>query len=331
MFAFCLATLICFAMSTNDSLLLFSGRKRIIDSFVMTAQQYDHAEWCLVDQITTMRETDGGTRSLVPNEVNSTMDDMDDVYEQQPSSEKQAAWSEFNDYCRICKQSQYFPKKLKKEGLMSIGGIYLGVIEERGKDIEANPPFVNCNLADFVDETGYFDLVQFLALNKKSFPYLYKLACCLSSLRTSEVGCERFFSVAGYVSNPRRTRLKVRHYEAIAMLKQNMRHVYVDEDWVVQEYMSLEDSNEWDESETRSDKLVDYLEDQMHNDNGAMGNASAIDEQDEFDGQQWEIANNQPLDKPVEKQDTKSTSSDDSDSSSDDSDSSSSSDDSVDD
>ena len=83
----------------------------------MTEQQYENAEWNLVDQITTMRETDGGARILVPKEENKCMDDMDDVYEQQPSSEKQAAWLEFHDYCRICKQSQNFPRKLKKEGL----------------------------------------------------------------------------------------------------------------------------------------------------------------------------------------------------------------------
>ena len=290
----------------------------------MTEQQYENAEWNLVDQITTMRETDGGARILVPKEENKCMDDMDDVYEQQPSSEKQAAWLEFHDYCRICKQSQNFPKKLKKEGLLSFGGINLGAVEERGKDIEASPPFIKCNLADFVDSTGYFDLVKFLSLNQKSFPFLYKLACCLSSMRTSEVGCERFFSVAGYVSNPRRTRLKVRHYEAIAMLKQNMKHVFVDEEWVVREYMSLESSNKWDESETRQDKLIDSLEHKLYEENG--DDSSTIDDQDTYDADDLRSDIIQPLDKPGNEPDTAKSTNNDNSSSSDDSDSDSDSD-----
>jgi hypothetical protein len=55
----------------------------------------------------------------------------------------------------------------------------------------------------------------------------------------NKVGCERFFSIAGYVSNPKRTRLKVQHYEAIAILKRNMQQLFIDEDWVVQQYMQM--------------------------------------------------------------------------------------------
>jgi hypothetical protein len=80
---------------------------------------------------------------------------------------------------------------------------------ERGEDIEASHPFKKCNLADFNDGRGYFDLVKFIGFNRQSFPFIYRRACCLASMRVNEVGCERFFSIAGYVSNPRRTSLKV--------------------------------------------------------------------------------------------------------------------------
>jgi hypothetical protein len=142
------------------------------------------------------------------------------------------------------KTSRHFPKKLKKEGLVEIGEIRFGVVKERGEDLDASHPFRKCNLADFIDKTGYFDLVKFVGFNHQLFPFIYKLACCLAALRTNEVGCERFFSIAGYVSNPRRTSLKVKHYEALAMLKLNMRNIYIDEDWVVQQYLNMERNKE---------------------------------------------------------------------------------------
>ena len=123
---------------------------------------------------------------------------------------------------------------------------------------------LKCNLAEFIDDTSYFDLIKFLDRNKKTFPYLYKLGCCLASLKTNEVGCERFFSQAGYVSNPRRTRLNVHNYEAMAMLKRNMQQVFIDEDWVVQQYMSLESSKGWETEETRQDNLVTALERELY-------------------------------------------------------------------
>jgi hypothetical protein len=68
------------------------------------------------------------------------------------------------------------------------------------------------------------------------------------------------------VSNPRRTSLirrtslKVCHYEALAMLKHNIQKIYVDKDWVVEQYMTLEKNKEWDALETCKDELVASLE-----------------------------------------------------------------------
>jgi hypothetical protein len=82
--------------------------------------------------------------------------------------------------------------------------------------------------------------VKFVGFNQQSFPFIYKLSYFLAALRTNEVGCERFFSIAGYVSNPQQTSLKVKHYESLAALKMNMRHIYINEDWVVQQYLSMQ-------------------------------------------------------------------------------------------
>ena len=196
-------------------------------------------------------------------------ENMGDVYEQPASSERQSAVREFMLYCQITKDSSKYPKKLKP-GTISLGSIELGPVEERGDDLNASPPFVTCNLADFIDSTGYFDLVEILGKNRKSFPYLYKLACCLASLRTNEVGCERFFSTAGYVSNPRRTRLNVGNYEAIAMLKHNIHHVYINEEWVANQYMTMEKEKSWDSVDQHNDNLVASLERELYAEESGM-------------------------------------------------------------
>ena len=52
-----------------------------------------------------------------------------------------------------------------------------------------------------------------------------------------EVGCERFFSISGYVSSARRTTLGVRTYERLALLASILPKVYIDKDWVAKEYL----------------------------------------------------------------------------------------------
>ena len=115
-----------------------------------------------------------------------------------------------------------------------------------------------------MDNTGHFDLVGFFGMQKKTFPYLFKLATCLASVRTNEVGCERFFSTAGYVSSRKRTRLHVRNYECLPMLYRNMNKVYIDEEWVVQQYLKLEKEKTWNTLEDQHDLLVLNLEEEIY-------------------------------------------------------------------
>ena len=68
------------------------------------------------------------------------------------------------------------------------------------------------------------------------------------SRRVVEVGCERFFGLSGYVSSPRRTRLGVRNYERLAMLSSIVQNMYVDEQWVAQEYLRCCKRNKWEKA-----------------------------------------------------------------------------------
>jgi hypothetical protein len=245
----CIVT-ISYWKSYNHSFVLFvvfnfQGRKRIPKWRLMTEHQYTMAESQLIARIQAMRETESGARIVLPKKATSggqnSVDTLDNEYDQPISSEHQAAVNEWLQYQCVVTFGRYLPKKYKKEGLVELGDIRFGIVQERGEDIDATHPFKKNNQPDFIDDKGYFDQGKFIGYNHYSFPFIYKLACCLkASMKVNEVGCERFFRIAGYVSNPRRTSLKVCHYKALAMLKHNIQKIYVDKDWVVEQYMTLE-------------------------------------------------------------------------------------------
>ena len=74
---------------------------------------------------------------------------------------------------------------------------------------------------------------------------MFTLVQCESARTTVEVGCERFFNLSGYVSAPRRTRLKVRTYERLALLSSIVNKVYIDPTWVAEEYLRRCKAGEW--------------------------------------------------------------------------------------
>jgi hypothetical protein len=236
----------------------------------MTEEQYDNAEMDLIERLQSMRESECGARALVSKSTGTEddgHDENDDVYETPVSTEHQESFNEWRSYCGLVKRFRNFPRRYKRDqNYVSIGQIEFGVVEEAGDDIEALPGslFKTCNLASFMIDGGYFDIIGFLTFNKEAFPFIFKLGCCLASLRTNEVGCERFFSIAGYVSNPRRARLKVKHYETIAMLKRNMQQVYIDEDFVLSEYMEIDKVKSWSKEQTASDEVVTCFESKIY-------------------------------------------------------------------
>ncbi len=58
-----------------------------------------------------------------------------------------------------------------------------------------------------------------------------------------------FFALFGYISSTKRTRLGVRNYERIAMLSSILRAVYVDPEWVAQEYLHRCKNGAWKEGD----------------------------------------------------------------------------------
>jgi hAT family C-terminal dimerisation region len=226
----------------------------------MTEQQYANAKDELIGRMQLMREREcGRVEPIVLSGGSEDEDSLDDPIVPMLSSEREKARSEYSDYCNIVKPRKHVPRSYTGSTLQ-LGSIQMGKVATRGDSIKASSPFITCNLADYIDDLGHFDLVAFLDLQNQCFPILYKLAVCLASVRTNEVGCERFFSTAGYVSCPRRTSLKVRNYECLATLKANMQHVFIDERWVVDKYMAMERNRSWDNLDTVDDMNVLTLE-----------------------------------------------------------------------
>lgn len=248
------------------------GRKRIVYSGLMTKVQYEHAEQTFVERLASMREGDI-VAPVVRTEVlsedsipSSEGSEFDEEVQQSVSTERDNAGKEWREYCNLVKRSSKNLPQEYKTTLMELGGvIVIGAgVTKRGRDIRENGKFRKCNLSDYIDKEGHFELVKFLAYQERMFPYIYRLAVCLSAVRTNEVGCERFFSNAGYVSAPRRSCLKVQNYEMISTLMRNIQRVYVDEQWVAREYLRMEKGKLWNNEETKDDDAVMDLEKEMH-------------------------------------------------------------------
>jgi hypothetical protein len=273
-----LPTLTAIALLLNP---LYGCKTKITGNGLMTDEQYDNALDDLIARMQLMMERESGHMEPIVLSGGDSDDSMDDPIIRNVSTERDQAKNEFQAYCNVVKRKCYCPKTYEGTTLR-LGKIQMGRVATRGDDIKVSGNFVRCNLADFIDDDGHFDLVSFLKLQKATFPTLYKLAVCLASIRSNEVGCERFFSTAGYVSCPRRTSLKVRNYECLATLKQNMRNVYIDEDWVVNQYLMMEQKKSWGDLDHEDDMLVLDLERQMLAESIGVDPETLLENEDEI-------------------------------------------------
>jgi hypothetical protein len=99
-------------------------------------------------------------------------------------------------------------------------------VEKRGENLPSGK-----NIADYLDKKGRMNLLTFFKDHEIRFPTLFVIVQREVSRRVVEVGCERFFGLSGYISQPRRSMLGVRNYERIALLSFILRH-FIDANWV---------------------------------------------------------------------------------------------------
>ncbi|KAL7517279.1 hypothetical protein ACHAWF_000117 [Thalassiosira exigua] len=58
-----------------------------------------------------------------------------------------------------------------------------------------------------------------------------------AAMKVVEVGCKRFFFLSGYVSAPCHTQLGVRIYKRLVLLSSILQNMYIDDNWVANEYL----------------------------------------------------------------------------------------------
>ena len=69
------------------------------------------------------------------------------------------------------------------------------------------------------------------------------------------------------------------------MLKRNLQQIYVDEEWVVKEYMSLEKNKRWADEDNKNDVLVAELEEELYAEDMGV-NAEQLGSDDEGGGKE---------------------------------------------
>ena len=74
----------------------------------------------------------------------------------------------------------------------------------------------------------------------------------------------------------------MRNYECLATLKQNMRNVYIDEDWVVNQYLMMEQKKSWGDLDHEDDMLVLDLERQMLAESIGVDPETLLENEDEI-------------------------------------------------
>ncbi len=118
--------------------------------------------------------------------------------------------------------------------------VIVGQVEENGKDLPSSK-----NLGNYVDTKGRTYVLQFYKDHKKDLPNLWIIVQQEAAWRVVEVGCEQFFGLSGYVSGPRRTKFCVRTYERLAMLRSFVQNVFINDNWVANEYLSRCKKGKW--------------------------------------------------------------------------------------
>ena len=161
----------------------------------------------------------------------------------------QAAVTEF-DLFEQYKKKKYRPEIDRSKAKILSGEdrhgqvfeVLVGPVLSKGKDLPSGK-----NLAHYVDKRGRIDLLRFFIDHQLIFPTLFILCQCEAARKIVEVGCEHFFAVSGYVSAPRRTRLGVGTYERLSMLANILQKVYIDKQWVADEYLRRCKAGAWKE------------------------------------------------------------------------------------
>jgi hypothetical protein len=227
---------------------MFGCKPVILGSKLMNDKQYHNAREGLLRAI----QDELDSKNFVVPVCNDNDDDnsLDGIEIEDDNDNRRLAEREFRRL-ESYKLQHYIPKlnflrslvnKDSKDRAIEIG---TGSVISEGENLPSGK-----NLVQYLDAKGRFQVLRFLKDHESQFPNLYVVARREASRRVVEVGCERFFNLSGYVSQPRRSQLGVRNYERIAMLSHLLNHVYIDPQWVAAEYLRRCKKGVWKKDNT---------------------------------------------------------------------------------
>ena len=228
---------------------VFGIKSKIVGSGLMSPVQFIRARAALLHKMQDIIE------ARLPMEAVTEKNKYDSEDEELPDRENvshKRAEDELKEFERF-KKKRYHPTFSTKarvlSGTLEDGEkeytVYFGAVKERGDNLPSGK-----NLADYFDHWHRMNLLKLFSDHTKLFPTLWIIVQREASRRIYEVSCERFFSLSGYVSSPRRTRLGVRNYERLAMLASIINQVYVDPQWVADEYLRRCKNGAWKKENT---------------------------------------------------------------------------------
>ena len=209
---------------------MFGLQPTIVGSGLMTGVQYKNAESALLQMMIDVFDANNPNLN---SDDSCSVDSRDGILPLIDNGSHRKAQEELAAFYKY-KKAKYLPK-IKHSGCLELYSdpnrvIRIGDIESKGEDLPSK-----VNITDYMNKKGRFNILRFFGDHKKLFPTIYIIAQCMASRRVVEVGCERFFSLTGYISAPRRTRLGVRTYERLAILSSNLKRVYVDPNKIKEE------------------------------------------------------------------------------------------------
>ena len=228
---------------------MFGLKPVIVGSTLMTKVQYNYAREDIVRTIQTELDSKSEVVVLATNDAESE-DSLDGEFVDEENDNRRAAEREMSRFEKF-KMQRFIPKlelgrclenEDSKGRYIKLG---IGPVKQRGENLPSGN-----NIADYIDQKGRMNLLQFFKEHQSSFPNLFIIVQREASRRVVEVGCERFFGQSGYISNPRRTRLGVKNYERIAMLSDLLRVMYIDPELVAKEYLSRCKRSAWKKENT---------------------------------------------------------------------------------
>ena len=240
---------------------LFQNEQRMVTAGLCTKAQFKAGVDNLIERMTRMLDSEPGQEKHTVQLLTTNEWDDASQFAALASPSVRKARYEFDLYCSY-KCSQYLPVVQPKKtlGVFDEDGqpkksvITLGPPIERGVDLPSKR-----NHADYIDGTGYYDIVRYLQDHKDIFPTIYLVGVGQFAAHIStEVDCESLFSEAGHLADPLRNRTLTRTFERLVIAKHRMQRIYCCPKKVHKEFMTRWNNNDWDDSEDRED--LSFLE-----------------------------------------------------------------------